>query len=89
MNIRSSFAGAFGCSQFIPSSYIKYSVSSNESTSPNLFDLRDCILSVGNYLKMSGWNPHNPQSWSDALFEYNRVRDYGDVILKLAHAAKS
>jgi membrane-bound lytic murein transglycosylase B len=88
--IRGSFAGAFGCSQFIPTSFEKYAVSSfSESATPNLFDLRDCIFSVGNFLKNSGWNNQNPKSYSDALFEYNRVRDYGDVILHLSQASEA
>jgi membrane-bound lytic murein transglycosylase B len=88
LTIRSSFAGAFGCSQFIPSSYEKYAVSPHRDT-PNLFDMKDCIFSVGNFLHQSGWNPLNPKAQSDALFEYNRIRDYGDVIQKLAASAKS
>ena len=83
LNSKSSFAGAFGCSQFIPSSYEKYAVS-NSRKNPNLFDLKDCILSVGNFLNKSGWDSQNPKAQSDALFEYNRIRDYGDVIQKLA-----
>ncbi len=87
LNIRSSFAGAFGCSQFIPSSYEKFAASSTHR-SPNLFDIKDCIYSVGNFLNKSGWDSENPKAQSDALFEYNRIRDYGDVIQKLADAAK-
>lgn len=88
LNIRSSFAGAFGCSQFIPSSYQKFAVSASKR-SPNLFDMKDCIFSVGNYLHKNGWDTQNPKSQSDALFEYNRIRDYGDVILKLAHESNT
>ena len=86
--IRSSFAGAFGCSQFIPSSYEKYAVSASHQT-PNLFDLKDCIFSVANFLNKNGWDTQNPKAQSDSLFEYNRIRDYGDVIQKLAQAAKN
>lgn len=88
LSIRSSFAGAFGCSQFIPSSYEKYATSPNHQ-SPNLFDMKDCIFSVGNFLHQSGWDSQIPKAQSDALFEYNRIRDYGDVIQKLASAVKS
>ena len=87
LSIRSSFAGAFGCSQFIPSSYEKYAVSFSKKKTPNLFDMKDCIFSVANFLHKSGWDSQNPKAQSDALFEYNRIRDYGDVIQKLATAA--
>jgi membrane-bound lytic murein transglycosylase B len=84
----SSYAGAFGCSQFIPSSFQKYAVS-HESKTPNLFNIYDCIYSVGNFLQKNGWNNGDLSSQSNALFEYNRIKDYGDVILKLASAAKT
>ena len=87
LSIRSSFAGAFGCSQFIPSSYQKYAVSASKKT-PNLFELKDCIFSVANFLNKNGWDTQNQKAQSDALFEYNRIRDYGDVIQKLAKAAR-
>jgi membrane-bound lytic murein transglycosylase B len=88
IKFKSSFAGAFGCSQFIPSSFEKYARSITQSKSANLFDIRDCIYSVGNYLKEHGWKNEVPDTHSDALYAYNRVRDYGDVILKLANAVK-
>jgi membrane-bound lytic murein transglycosylase B len=89
IRFKSSFAGAFGCSQFIPSSFEKFARSSSDVKYANLFDLKDCIFSVGNYLKQHGWDTNRPETHSDALFEYNRVRDYGDVILKLAAAVKA
>lgn len=86
--IKSSFAGAFGCSQFIPTSYEKYAVSTSAKKLPNLFDMKDCIYSVANFLHQNGWSPQDQKSQSDALFEYNRIRDYGDVILKLSTDAR-
>jgi len=87
LSIHASFAGAFGCSQFIPDSYEKYAISSSPKKISNIFDLKDCIFSVANFLHKNGWDSQNPKSESDALFEYNRIRDYGDVIQKLAAAA--
>ena len=87
LTIKSSFAGAFGCSQFIPSSYQKYAVSFTKGKTANLFEMKDCIMSVANFLNKSGWDSQNPKAQSDALFEYNRIHDYGDVIQKLAQAA--
>ncbi len=83
LKLQSSYAGAFGLPQFIPSTYLKYAVSSNGQT-PNLFRHQDAILSVAHYLKESGWDESLPESRNKALFEYNRSKDYGDVILKIA-----
>ena len=83
VSTRSSYAGAFGYSQFIPKTYADFAVS-EQHPHPDLFDMRDAILSVANYLNKKGWNQSDPKAQSDALFEYNRIRDYGDVIIKIA-----
>ena len=80
--IRSSFAGAFGIPQFIPSTYLKHAVSDFRKT-PDLFKHSDSILSVANFLNSNGWNDGTPDAQTKALFSYNRSKDYGAVILKI------
>jgi membrane-bound lytic murein transglycosylase B len=54
----SSYAGALGMAQFMPSSYRAYSVNFNHPNKPNLFNsTADNIASVANYLKVNGWRP--------------------------------
>ena len=54
--VKSSYAGALGIPQFMPSSYLNFAVDYNND---NLIDLIndpvDAIGSVGNYLKNYGW----------------------------------
>ncbi len=88
LRMKSSFAGAFGKCQFIPSTYEKYAKSPIHQDA-DLFDIRDAIFSVANFLHENGWNNDIPTSKNNALFEYNRIHDYGDVILKLAEASRS
>jgi len=88
-----SYAGAFGYPQFIPTTFADYAVSCNRNA-PDLFNMRDAILSVAHYLHEKGWKENSASAKSDALFEYNRSRDYGAVILKIAdevrpHRAKA
>ncbi len=56
LEVKSSYAGAMGIPQFMPSSYRNYAVDFNRNSS---IDLRnepaDAIGSVGNYLKAYGW----------------------------------
>jgi len=58
-DVKSSFAGAIGIPQFMPSSYRNYAVDFNRNST---IDLRnepaDAIGSVGNYLKGYGWVRH-------------------------------
>jgi membrane-bound lytic murein transglycosylase B len=88
LNMKASYAGAFGFPQFIPTTYADYAISCNEQDA-DLYNMRDAILSVAHYLKEKGWDEKKPAAKSDALFEYNRSRDYGDVILKIAGEVQS
>lgn len=56
--VRSSYAGALGMPQFMPSSYREYAVSYQRPGRGNLFtNADDAIVSVANYFKAHGWKP--------------------------------
>ena len=58
LEIKGSYAGAMGASQFISSSYRNYAVDGNADGKIDLFNSWDDVLmSIGNYLKQNGWNP--------------------------------
>lgn len=86
--IKSSYAGAFGVSQFIPYSYLRWAKSFNEAHAPDLNNMEDGIVSVANYLKQQGYKEGKIKSQKKALFHYNRAKGYGEVILKIAHEIK-
>jgi len=55
-NMRSSWSGAIGLGQFIPSSYISYGVDYDYNGNVDLMDSKeDGIASIANYLKAHGW----------------------------------
>jgi membrane-bound lytic murein transglycosylase B len=83
--IRASFAGAFGIPQFIPSSYLKHSASKFRRRA-DLHTHSDAILSVGRFLSSNGWSNRSGDSQLKALFAYNRSKDYGLVISRIANA---
>jgi len=59
----SSYAGALGIPQFMPSCYRKFSVSAhpNKKKADLISDVDDAIFSVANYLKVRGqWKPNTP-----------------------------
>lgn len=83
MELEGSWAGAFGMSQFLPSSYLRWAVDGNSDGKIDLYDDDDAILSIGNYLKSNGWG--EPDSLQKkALFHYNNSTAYVDAVLKLA-----
>ena len=55
--LRGSFAGAMGYSQFMPSSYKSYAVDFNQDGHTNLWDPEDAIGSVAHYFRAHGWTP--------------------------------
>lgn len=83
LELKGSWAGAFGLSQFIPSSYVRWAVDGNEDGKINLFDLEDAVFSIGNYLKSNGWSD-NIEDKRKAVHHYNNSDDYVNAVLKLA-----
>ena len=82
-DLRGSWAGAFGWSQFIPSSYISWSVDGNGDGKIDLFDKEDAMASIGNYLKVNGWGDE-PAKQEAAVYHYNNSKDYVNCVLTLA-----
>lgn len=83
--IQGSFAGAFGIPQFIPTSYLNHAVSKYRRRA-DLHLHSDAILSVGRFLNESGWTNQSEASQLQALYAYNRSKDYGLVISRIANA---
>ena len=88
LRAKASFAGAFGIPQFIPSTYLKSAISPFRNK-PNLFKHSDAIASVANFLVTNGWKEKEQSAQASALFSYNRSKDYGLLILKLAQEVRN
>ena len=54
-NVKSSYAGAIGLGQFMPSSYDAFAVDFNRDGRRSLQTTSDAIASVANYFKKNGW----------------------------------
>ena len=87
----SSWAGAIGYAQFMPSSLNRTFVSAEEGKSPNPFHIQDCILSVGRYLEKAGWNhkrndrrPGRDDTNWRAIKRYNNSSSYVRSVIWMA-----
>jgi membrane-bound lytic murein transglycosylase B len=59
--IKGSYAGAFGQTQFIPSSFRKYAVSFDGDERRDVFgSIQDILASIANYLHFFNWTLHAP-----------------------------
>lgn len=79
-----SISGAFGIPQFLPSSYITYGIDGDGDGKINLFNMSDAVFSVGNFLKQNGWKNNDSIACFNALFRYNRSKDYVNQVLFVA-----
>jgi membrane-bound lytic murein transglycosylase B len=62
----SSWAGAMGQSQFMPSSFLAFAVSYKGDAAPDIWHRTDDVFaSIANYLARSGW--HADQSWGETV----------------------
>jgi len=88
LSIYGSWAGAFGWSQFLPSSYLSRAVDGNGDTKIDLFSAPDAIHSVANYLSKAGYKIGDFASRRRAIFSYNNSSAYVESIMGLAGRLK-
>lgn len=84
-NIRGSYAGAMGISQFMPSNALSLALDGNKDGKVDLFNHDDAILSVARYLQHHGW--HGDISTEKAykvILRYNYSKYYAKTIQKIA-----
>ena len=62
---KGSWAGAFGQTQFMPSTFNKYAIDFDGNKKINLFKKEDALASGANYLKKAGWN--NKIIWGEKI----------------------
>jgi membrane-bound lytic murein transglycosylase B len=84
LSIYGSWAGAFGWSQFLPSSYLSRAVDGDGDQKIDLFTAPDAICSVANYLSKAGYKIGDHASQRRAIFSYNNSSAYVESIMGLA-----
>jgi lytic murein transglycosylase len=88
--MRGAWAGELGQTQFMPSAYLKYGVSSNGGRGGNLIgNSADALASTANFLQAHGWQrgaKWDPgQSNFAALLEWNNAPVYAKTIAEFAN----
>ncbi len=87
--IKGSYAGAMGISQFMPSNALTLAKDGNNDGKIDLFTHADAIFSVANYLKHHGWKSGiTRQKQHAVLFKYNHSNYYVDTLLKISDKLK-
>lgn len=86
-DLKGSYAGAFGWSQFLPSSYNSWSVDGDNDGKTDLFNKIDAIFSVANYLRTNGFDG-TEEGINKSIFHYNNSKDYVNAVITLANKVK-
>jgi membrane-bound lytic murein transglycosylase B len=81
--VAGSIRGAFGLSQFLPSSFLAFAVDGNADGRIDLDDPEDAIPSIANFLRKSGWDKDSSSHYR-AVMAYNHSRLYADTVLSYA-----
>lgn len=88
--ITSSYAGAVGYAQFMPTSIIAYARDGDGDSRVDLRTHADAIASIANYLKRHGWRPGSSREQQEkAVHAYNPSSYYVAAIMKIADLLKS
>lgn len=88
---KSSYAGAVGFCQFMPSNIIPYGADGDGDGVIDLFTHADAINSVARYLQKNGWGGMNIglEQQRKAIHRYNHSNYYVDCILAVAGILKN
>ena len=87
--VTSSYAGAVGYAQFMPTNILAYAQDGDKDGGVNLFNHADAIASIANYLKRHGWQPGiSREKQEKVIHAYNPSSYYVNTILKVADSLK-
>jgi membrane-bound lytic murein transglycosylase B len=85
LSIPGSIYGAIGLCQFMPSNVFLYGVDTDEKGHIDLFSSHDALYSMGNYLRMNGWQCRmNQEGRYKVILTYNRSQIYANTVLAIA-----
>jgi len=89
VEIKGSYAGAMGISQFMPSNIPELAKDGNNDGSIDLFNHADAIASIAFYLKRHGWKPGISKIKAQkVVHHYNHSDQYVDAVLKISELLK-
>src|SRR5690606_11087387 len=82
--MKGSWAGAMGQSQFMPTSFYKYAVDYNGDGKKDIWGTKqDVFASIANYLRTEGWSD-NKEDKEKTLMHWNRSTFFVTSVFKLA-----
>ena len=88
--IPSSFAGAVGVAQFMPTNILAYGKDGNNDGTVDMLNHADSMASIANFLKSHGWRPGQSRKKAEKIiFHYNHSAYYVNTIITISRRLKS
>lgn len=87
LDLKGSYAGAFGIPQFLPTSFVKWAIDGDNDGTVDIYNPVDAIYSIANYLRTNGWDSTS-FGQRTAIYHYNNNNNYVDAVLNLASKVK-
>jgi membrane-bound lytic murein transglycosylase B len=85
LSMPGSIYGAIGICQFMPSNALKYAVDGNGDGKADLFNVDDALMSLGNFLVVTGWKqPMSETAMRRVFYAYNHSKIYVNTIMDAA-----
>lgn len=88
-SVNGSYAGAMGIAQFMPSNILFLAQDGNKDGSIDMFDHKDAIASIANYLRHYGWHTDiDSKKAEQVLYAYNHSGYYVNILMKISRLLK-
>lgn len=88
-SVNGSYAGALGIAQFMPSNILFFARDGNKDGAVDMFDHKDAIASIANYLRHYGWDSGiNDEDARKVLYTYNHSGFYVNILMKISSLLK-
>lgn len=88
-SVNGSYAGALGIAQFMPSNILFFAQDGNKDGTVDMFDHKDAIASIANYLRHYGWDSDmNDEKARKVLYAYNHSGYYVNILMKISSLLK-
>jgi membrane-bound lytic murein transglycosylase B len=84
-SLHGSVMGAVGWPQFLPTSLVRYGADGNNDGRIDLYESKDAVFSIANYLRGHGWSQARTRAEKeDVIHHYNKSRPYVNAVLGVA-----
>ncbi len=85
LEVKSSWAGAFGLPQFVPTAFLDFAVDGDGDNKIDLWSIPDAVFSIANYFYKNRWRENSNKKYKiKVIYAYNHSKLYSQTIYSLS-----